>query len=104
MWYNLPKEVLTVAEAFNKWNADNIGPVNFEECFGIKAYEVIVQTDAKVDDGSWQYTNEWNSPDWRGLEKPSYLVFRTFEELNIGTNQVYDHMEVSLLTYLGQDM
>ena len=100
MWYVLPKDVLALAAAYNRWGDANDGRDGFAACFGVEDYHLYLQTDASVDDGPWQYDAEWDAADWPGLDVPHNLAFHVNEGLSNNPGKARDNMELSWLTYL----
>ena len=100
MWYVVPKDVLALAGAYNRWGDANDGRDGFAACFGVEDYHLYLQTDASVDDGPWQYDAEWDAADWPGLDVPHNLAFHVNEGLSNNPRKARDNMELSWLTYL----
>ncbi len=100
MWYVLPKDVLALAGAYNRWGDANDGRDGFAACFGVEDYHLYLQTDASIDDGPWQYDAEWDAADWPGLDVPHNLAFHVNEGLSNNPRKARDNMELSWLTYL----
>ena len=100
MWYVVPKDVLALADAYNRWGDAHNGRDGFAARFGVEDYHLYLQTDASIDDGPWQYSDEWDEADWPGLDIPHNLAFHVNEGLNNNPGKTRDHMELSWLTYL----
>ncbi|MBP5199162.1 MAG: S-layer homology domain-containing protein [Schwartzia sp.] len=100
MRYNVPKDVLALAGAYNRWGDANHGREGFIDRFGVEEYRLYLQTDARIDDGPWQYSEEWDDPDWPGFTEPHPLAFHCVEGLANNPGKAYDNIEVSWLTYL----
>ncbi len=99
MWYNVPEDVRTLAAAYNRWGNSDSGPEDFVARFGVQEYHLYLQTDARVDEGPWQYSEEWDRG-WTESSEPHSLAFRCCEGLSNSPDKVYDNLEVSWLTYL----
>ena len=64
LWTMLPNEIRQIAAAGEKWNKDNPNGENMlHNRFGVESLDFYIQTDARVDGGSWQYTSAWDSPE-----------------------------------------
>ena len=100
MWYVVPKDVLALADAYNRWGDAHNGRDGFAARFGVEDYHLYLQTDASIDDGPWQYSDEWDEADWPGLDIPHNLAFHVNEGLNNNPGKTRDNMELSWLTYL----
>ena len=100
MWCNVPKDILTLSDAYNRWDNSGSGSDGFVARFGIEEYRIYVQTDASIDGGPWQYSAAWDAPEWSGLDEPHYLAFHCNENLGSNPNKFYHNMEVSWLTYI----
>lgn len=100
MWYNVPKDVLALADAYNRWGNTDSGREGFISRFGVAEYRLYLQTDASIDDGPWQYSDTWDEADWLGLDIPHPLAFHCMEGLNNNPGKSYDNIDVSWLTYL----
>lgn len=100
MWYVVPKDVLALAGAYNRWGDANDGRDGFAARFGVEDYHLYLQTDASIDDGPWQYDAEWDAADWPGLDVPHNLAFHVNEGLSNNPRKARDNMELSWLTYL----
>ena len=100
MWYNIPKDVLALSNAYNRWSNSDGGNEGFIARFGVEEYRLYLQTDASIDGGSWQYSDEWDEEDWPGLSAPHALAFHCMEGLNNNPNKIYPEMDVSWLTYI----
>ena len=98
--YNVPKEILALSEAYNRWGDTNSGREGFFARFGVEEYQIYLQTDASIDDGEWQYSDAWDEADWPGLIEPHPLAFHCNEGLGNNPGKRYDDMEVSWLTYI----
>ena len=75
MWYSPSGELRTLDAAMSRWYASD---ETFERFFGVYDFETVLQIDAKIDNGPWQYTTAWDDPEWNGLEDIYDLTFRTF--------------------------
>lgn len=100
IWYNLPREFINLAGAYDQAREND---QSMKARFGVDDYTIILQTDAKIDNGSWQYTAEWDSPDWSGLDTPYYLAFDCNGKINNNEQAFYKHMKLSWLTYVEND-
>ncbi|MBR5163221.1 MAG: S-layer homology domain-containing protein [Schwartzia sp.] len=100
MWYNIPKDVLALSNAYNRWSNSDGGSDGFIARFGVEEYRLYLQTDASIDGGSWQYSDEWDDGEWPGLPAPHALAFHCMEGLNNNPNKIYPEMDVSWLTYI----
>ncbi len=94
MWYVLPKDVLALAAAYNRWGDANDGRDGFAARFGVEDYHLYLQTDASIDDGPWQYDAEWDAADWPGLDVPHNLAFHVNEGLSNNPRKARDNMEL----------
>lgn len=100
LWYNIPKDILALSAAYNRWGESDSDRDGFVARFGVEEYHLYLQTDASVDGGEWQYDNAWDEADWPGLIEPSPLAFHCNEGLNNNPGKSHDSMEVSWLTYI----
>lgn len=100
LWYNVPKDVLALSDAYNQWGDSNSDRDGFVARFGVEEYHLCLQTDASVDGGEWQYSDAWDEEDWPGLIEPHPLAFHCNEGLNNNPDKSYDSIEVSWLTYI----
>lgn len=98
--YNIPKDVLALSGAYNRWGESNSGRDGFVARFGVEEYHLYLQTDASVDGGAWQYSDAWDEADWPGLIEPHPLAFHCNEGLNNNPDKSHDSLEVSWLTYI----
>ncbi len=103
LWYNMPAELRELADAYIEWDDISGEHEDFVARFGVEDYSVIINVDAKVDDGPWQYSADWDNPGCSGLEGPTYLAFECFDEIHSDTKIYYAGDFLSWLTYLGED-
>ena len=100
LWYSIPKDILALSDAYNRWGNSDSGRDGFLARFGVEEYHLYLQTDASVDGGEWQYSDEWDEADWPGLTVPHPLAFHCNEGLNNNPDKSRDNMEMSWLTYI----
>lgn len=74
IWYNPSEELRALNAAYELYLESGEA---CEDYFGVYEFNVSMQIDAKIDDGAWQYTSDWDNFDWSGLDDPYYLAFRT---------------------------
>ena len=102
LWYNNGPEVLAVTKAYNLATAEGVD--SQEACqslFGIDDYYIYVETDCRIDGGSWQYTKEWDDPEayLDSLEgMPRYLVYCARQDADC--SKVYADFSLSWLVYI----
>ncbi|MBR5162944.1 MAG: hypothetical protein IKW79_02855, partial [Schwartzia sp.] len=97
LWYNLPKEFIALAGAYEQSREKG---ESMESRFGVEDYQLFLQTDVSIDNGPWQYTSAWDSPDWNGPEQPYYLAFLCNTSIGNNEQAFYKNFELSWLTYL----
>ena len=95
LWYHPADELRALAAAEERRIAYD---EDVDKFYGIYDYSVSMQIDAKIDDGAWQYTAAWDDPDWRGLESPYDLAFRTSRYPD--ADAYYEEMTLSDLYYI----
>ena len=92
IWYNNGPEVLAMTKARTLWEASeeawaDDSQEKFAARFGVTDFYIYVETDCRIDGGSWQYTKEWDEPEvyldsMEGM--PYYLVYCAKESIDGG--------------------
>lgn len=96
MVYHVPSDLMDISDAFKRGNNDTTA-------LGVESYQMYLETDVKIDDGEWQYTIDWDSPDWWGLRDKtgvSDYVFSTWYPINESANRSYDARVLSWLAHV----
>ena len=104
-WFNLPSDVLTLIKAYGLWYSEGGDEEEgaFRARFGVEDYQLLLQTDCRVDGGSWQYTSAWDSPDWGPWQQeslPNYLAFSATSDIHPTIAAAYEEFTLSWLTYI----
>ena len=98
MWYNPSEELRALNAAYDRYLESG---KEYEDYFGVYEYNISIQIDAKIDNGSWQYTSDWDNNDWSGLDNPHYLAYRTC--CRPDSSAFLAELTLSDLHYLGDD-
>ena len=107
-WFNLSPDVLALTKAYGLWYSEGGDEEEgaFRARFGVEDYQLWVQTDCRIDGGSWQYTSAWDSPEWDPSQQeslPNYLAFSAVSDLHPSIAAAYEEFTLSWLTYIRDD-
>jgi hypothetical protein len=81
MWVMTPSDISKIVAAGQLWDAENpYGENMTRNRFDVEWYEFRIQTDGRVDGGSWQYTSDWDDPEFWRLEGIGDYVFGTVRD------------------------
>jgi hypothetical protein len=103
-WFNVPHDIMELQKAYGLWYSETgEGYDGFRERFGVEDCRLWLQTDCRVDGGSWQYTSAWDSHEWGPWQEenmPTQLAFDAMIAINLDLAMAYQEDTLSWLTYI----